>query len=113
MTIRGGRPPRDRSDQGPSSEMPTWRASNGRGGPPVVNRRQLREDRRSGLSGFLKFLVFGGALAAIVLIALLTAFRPLIRAGVVDWAWNNTGAITRFAFIAEFVREDLDGALTA
>ena len=112
MTIRSGRGPRDRSDRKP---MPTWRASDGRGGPPVVSRRTRRaDDRRSrGLPGPIRFLVFGGALAGIVLIALLTAFRPLVSAGVVSWAWSNPGSITRFDFIAEFVRDDLGAALTA
>jgi UPF0755 protein len=94
--------------------MPAWRASNGRGAPPVVSRYR-RDDPNAPrrLPGALRFLVFAGVLAGVVLIALLTAGRPLIRAGVVGWAWDNPSAITRFDFIAEFVREDLDGALTA
>ncbi|HLX35315.1 MAG TPA: endolytic transglycosylase MltG [Candidatus Limnocylindrales bacterium] len=115
MTIRSGRGPRDRSDTGSNgSGMPVWRASNGRGGPPVDARPDRRNgEGRRGLPGPLKFLVFGGALAGIVLVALLTAFRPLISAGVVAWAWDNPGAITRFQFVADFVRDDLDGSLTA
>jgi UPF0755 protein len=115
MTIRSGRGPRDRSDTGAGGKgMPEWRASNGRGGPPIIPGRNRRTDeRRRSLPGPIRFLIFGGALAAIVLIALLTAFRPLISAGVVSWAWSNPGAITRFAFIGDFVREDLGAALTA
>ncbi|MEA2608221.1 MAG: hypothetical protein QOJ75_464 [Chloroflexota bacterium] len=94
--------------------MPAWRASNGRGAPPVVSRYR-RDDPNAPrrLPGALRFLVFAGVLAGVVLIALLTAGRPLIRAGVVGWAWDNPSAITRFDFIAEFVREDLGAALNA
>jgi UPF0755 protein len=93
--------------------MPVWRASDGRGGPPVVNRRRRDEPRSRGLPGPIRFLLFGGALAGLVILALLTALRPLISAGVVSWAWSNPGTITRFEFIAEFVRDDLGEALTA
>ena len=94
--------------------MPAWRASNGRGAPPVTSRYR-RDDTSAGrrLPGAIRFLIFGGVLAGVVLIALLTAGRPLIRAGVVGWAWDNPSAITRFDLIAEFVREDLGDALTA
>jgi UPF0755 protein len=94
--------------------MPAWRASNGRGAPPVVSRyRRDDPDAPRRLPGAIRFLIFGGVLAGVVLIALLTAGRPLIRAGVVGWAWDNPSAITRFDFIAQFVREDLGDALTA
>jgi UPF0755 protein len=116
MTVRGGRGPRDPLDRGGGSEpgMPEWRASNGRGAPPVTSR--YRRDDSSGrrrLPGAVRFLIFGGVLAGVVLIAVLTAGRPLIRAGVVGWAWDNPTAITRFDFIAQFVREDLGDAITA
>ena len=94
--------------------MPAWRASNGRGAPPAVSRyRHDDPDAPRRLPGAIRFLIFGGVLAGVVLIALLTAGRPLIRAGVVGWAWDNPSAITRFDFIAQFVREDLGDALTA
>jgi peptidoglycan lytic transglycosylase G len=107
--VRSGRGPRE-------PEMPSWRASDGRGNPPVYPRRRNGNgDGRGGfrLPGILKFLVFAGVLAAIVLIALVTVFRPLARAGVVDWAWNNQWAITRVPFVADFVKEDLGDTLTA
>jgi UPF0755 protein len=44
---------------------------------------------------------------------MLTVFRPVVSAGIVAWAWDNPGSITRLGFIEDFVREDLDGALTA
>jgi UPF0755 protein len=115
MTVRSGRGPRDRSDNGSANPgMPQWRASDGRGGPPIVTHRVRRsDDRRRGLPGPIRFLVFGGALAGIVLVALLTFFRPLVSAGVVSWAWDNPGSITRFDFIGQFVRDDLGASLTA
>jgi UPF0755 protein len=113
MTIRSGRGPRDGSDGRPNGKaMPTWRASDGRGGPPTVRRRRSDEPR-SRLPAPVRFVLFGGVLAGVVLLALLTIFRPLVSAGVVSWAWDNPGSITRFGFIEDFVREDLDGALTA
>ena len=95
--------------------MPSWRASDGRGNPPVYPRRRNGRDGRGGfrLPGILKFILFAGVLAAIVLIALLTVFRPLARAGVVDWAWQNPWAITRLPFVGDLVREDLGDSLTA
>jgi len=115
MSVRGGRGPRDRSDSGSADPgMPAWRASDGRGGPPIVSRRRRPDDRRSrGLPGPIRFLIFGGALAGLVLVALLTFLRPLVSAGVVSWAWDNPGAITRFDFIAGFVRDDLGASLNA
>src|SRR5918993_2054399 len=98
--------------------MPSWRASDGRGNPPVYSRRRNGNGsgggrRGFGLGGILKFLVFAGVLGGIVLIALLTVFRPLARAGVVDWAWQNEWAITRLPFVAELVQEELGADLTA
>ena len=93
--------------------MPSWRASDGRGNPPVSRRR--RDSGKGGfrLPGFIRFLLFAGALAGIVLLVLLTALRPLVRAGIVGWAWDNPSSITRFPFVGEFVREDLGESLTA
>ncbi|HYK95835.1 MAG TPA: endolytic transglycosylase MltG [Candidatus Dormibacteraeota bacterium] len=113
MTVRNGRAPRE-------PEMPSWRASDGRGNPlgdargrgPNGNggpdgKRGLR------LPGFVRFLLFAGGLAVLVLVVLLTALRPLVRAGIVGWAWDNPSSITRFPFIGDFVREDLGSAITA
>jgi UPF0755 protein len=93
--------------------MPTWRASDGRGGPPRVSqsRRGRGESRGLRLPGFLKFLVFSGLLAAFVLVLLLTALRPLARAGVVAWAWDNPSWITRIGFVNDLVREELGDSL--
>ena len=114
MTIRSGRGPRDRSDGSPSGKgLPTWRASDGRGGPPIVARRRRREEKPSRIPAPVRFILFGGALGALVLLAMLTVFRPLISAGVVSWAWDNPGSITRFGFIEDFVRADLGDSLLA
>lgn len=91
--------------------MPSWRASDGRGNPPVTPRRR----QTSGgfrIPGIIRFLLFAGILAGLVLVVLLTALRPVLRAGVVGWAWSNPGAIERFPFVADLVREDLGTALT-
>ena len=94
--------------------MPSWRASDGRGNPPVISRRRRGNgDGGFRVPGFIRFLLFTGALAGIVLLVLLTAMRPLVRAGIVGWAWDNPSSITRFPFIGEFVREDLGESLTA
>ena len=92
--------------------MPTWRASDGRGNPPVSPRRRPNGDGGFRLPGFARFLLFAGALAGIVLLVLLTALRPIVRAGIVGWAWENPSSITRFPFVGDFVEEDLGPALT-
>jgi UPF0755 protein len=93
--------------------MPSWRASDGRGNPPVVSRqRRPNGDRGFRLPGIVRFLLFAGVLAGVVLLVLLTALRPVVRAGIVGWAWENPSSITRFPFVGDFVREDLGAALT-
>jgi UPF0755 protein len=108
VTVRDGRAPRE-------PEMPSWRASDGRGNPPVYRRGRNGNGKGGGfrLPGFVRFLIFAGVLGALVLVVLLTAMRPLVRAGVVGWAWDNPSSITRFAFIGDFVKEDLGDTLTA
>jgi UPF0755 protein len=93
--------------------MPSWRASDGRGNPPLYRGR--RPPQRSGfrLPGILRFLLFAGVLAGVVLLLFLTALRPIVRAGVAEWAWSNQWAITRIPFVDAFVREDLGDALTS
>lgn len=107
MTVRNGRGPRE-------PEMPSWRASDGRGNPPTSSRGR-RSNGKGGfrLPGVLRFVLFAGGLAVLVLVVLLTALRPLVRAGVVGWAWDNPSAITRFPFVGDFVREDLGSAIDA
>jgi UPF0755 protein len=95
--------------------MPEWRASDGRGNPVGGSRDRRGGNGKAGfrLPGFLRFLLFAGALALVVLVVLLTALRPLVRAGIVGWAWENPSAITRFPFVGDFVREDLGSAIDA
>ena len=92
--------------------MPSWRASDGRGNPPVSPRRRPRQSGFR-LPGVIRFFLFAGILAGIVLVVFLTALRPVVRAFVVDLAWDNPGTIMRFPLVADFVREDLGTALTA
>lgn len=113
MTVRGGRNPRDQArplDHGAydGADMPNWRASDGRGNPPPGSHRGRR---RRGVPGFLKFVLFSGILVALVIVAGLTTLRPLVRAAIVGWAWDNQGSL-RYPFVADFVREDLGSALT-
>jgi len=76
----------------------------------MQRRRQQRRGFR--LPGIIRFLLFAGVLAGIVLLVMLTALRPVLRAGVVGWAWDNPGTIMRFPFVSDLVREDLGAALT-
>ena len=109
VTVRSGRGPRE-------PEMPSWRASRRpRAIRPVASQRAGRADRRdaaSALPGIVKFLLFAGVLAG------RRAPRPADRAapgrprrrrrlGV-----GQPGAIARFPFVADLVREDLGDALT-
>ena len=115
MTIRGGRSPRDQArplDPGSydGADLPTWRASDGHGNPPPGRPRDQRRGGH-GLPGFLRFIAFAGILAVVVAIAGLTALRPLVRAAVVGWAWDNPGSL-RLPIVADLVREDLGDTLT-
>jgi UPF0755 protein len=65
-----------------------------------------------GIGGIVRFLVFLLVLAALVMVLMLTAARPLVRAVVVPWAWDNPGAL-QIGFVSDLVREDLGAALTA
>src|SRR6185369_7336489 len=115
MTIRDGRGPRPQQPKPTPRQpvMPVWRASDGRGGPPVARRPSRYDEPPPRVPGFLRFLLFAGLLSVVVLVALLTALRPLVRAAVVGWAWDNPSAMLRIAFVGDFVREDLGDALVA
>ena len=110
MSIRGGGRPRDgarpmKPGAYEGADMPTWRATDGRGGPGPGH--PLRDPRRQrGLPGPLKFVLFAGILAVVVVVAALTALRPVVRAAVVGWAWDNPSSFN-LPFVAEFIREDL------
>jgi len=64
-----------------------------------------------GFVGLLKFLAFALVLAAIVLVVLLTALRPVVNTVVLDLAEDNPAAL-QLPFVRDIVREDLGAALT-
>lgn len=116
MSIRGGGRPRDQARRMKpgayeGADMPAWRATDGRGGPPPGRRPVPDPRRRGGVPGLVRFLLFTGILALVVVIAALTALRPVVRAAIVGWAWDNPGSL-RVSFVADFIREDLGSALT-
>ncbi len=79
---------------------------------PVRRMGDTRRPRHGGgPGGIVRFVVFSVLLATIVLGAGLTVMRPLARALVVGWAWDNPGSL-RIGIVADFVREDLGAALT-
>ncbi len=114
MSVRGGQGPRDPV----ASPTPTRRANpyqrTGRygRGPGDQRRYERYGDQRSGLGGIVRFLLFLFVLAAVVLVVMGTVARPLVRAVVVPWAWDNPAAL-QISLISDLVREDLGSALTA
>ncbi|HEX5589998.1 MAG TPA: endolytic transglycosylase MltG [Candidatus Limnocylindrales bacterium] len=92
--------------------MPTWRASDGHGAPGPGRPLRDPHQRRRSIPGVLKFLLFTGILAVVVVVAALTALRPVARAAIVSWAWDNPSSF-RLPFVADFIREDLGAALDA
>jgi UPF0755 protein len=114
MSIRGTGKPREQAHRVKpgayeGADMPTWRASDGRGSPAPG--RPVRDPRRRpSLPGIVKFVLFTGILAIVVVVVALTALRPVVRAAIVDWAWDNPSSL-RLPFVADFIREDLGDAL--
>ena len=104
MSVRGGGGPRD-----DRPAVSSTYALPGRDRPRSSNGRPRR---RLHIPGIVRFLVFAVVLAALVLGALLTVLRPVARAAVIGWAWDNPIAL-RMPFVADLVREDLGAALTA
>jgi UPF0755 protein len=127
MTIRSGGRPRDTQQAHPADAgghdepwEPVYPAArgNGRSGRGGYNGNNGygsgRRGRGSGggFHGLVRFLAFALVLAAIVLVALITVLRPVVKGAVVDWAADNPGALG-ISFVAEMVREDLGDKLTA
>ncbi|MEZ0240456.1 MAG: endolytic transglycosylase MltG [Chloroflexota bacterium] len=78
----------------------------------MARRRTRYDDEpQQRVPGFLRFMLFAGLLSVVVLVALLTALRPLVRAAVVGWAWDNPNSMLRVAFVGDLVREDLGEVL--
>jgi UPF0755 protein len=113
MTIRSGGRPRDTRDYQARPFDPDAYATDGDpyDEPPRRDRGGGGGSGGSGLSGLLKFLLFALILAGLVLIALLTALRPLVNTVVLDMAQDNPAAL-QLPFVKDIVREDLGAALT-
>ena len=115
MSVRGGQGPRDPiASPDPTSGKrvnPYQRTGRYGRGPGDQRRYERYGDRRSGIGAVLRFLLFLFVLAAIVLVVMATVARPLVRAVVVPWAWDNPSAL-QFGFVSDLVREDLGAALT-
>jgi UPF0755 protein len=126
MTIRSGGRARERQarpadpgtyDEPWQPEYATDTGGGGRGGGRNGGGRNgggyngWNEDRRRGIPGILKFLVFAVVLGAIVIVILATALRPLIRDAVVGWATDNPAALG-MPFVKDLVKEDLGAKLT-
>ncbi|HEY4190298.1 MAG TPA: endolytic transglycosylase MltG [Candidatus Limnocylindrales bacterium] len=116
MSVRGGQGPRD--PIAPPAQTSSRRANpyqrTGRygRGPGDQRRYERYGDQRGSFGGILRFLLFLFLLAAGVLIVLGTVARPVVRAVVVPWAWDNPSAL-QVGFVSDLVREDLGSALTA
>jgi UPF0755 protein len=131
VTLRGGGSPRDprfqarrvsedgESDQhvsGPlggarSGASDLGRAERGSAANRARTRYGYSGQQGIGVGGAVRFLAFAVILAVLVLGALLTVLRPLARAGVIGWAYDNPAAL-RVPFVADLVREDLGTLLT-
>ena len=114
MSVRGGQGPRDPVASPPPARRanPYQRTGRYGRGPGDQRRYERYGDQRSGLGGIVRFLLFLFVLAAVVLVVMGTVARPLVRAVVVPWAWDNPAAL-QISLISDLVREDLGSALTA
>jgi len=82
------------------------------GAPSPRNRGNgSRGSGGSGLVGLVKFLLFALVLAGVVLIAALTALRPVVNSVILSVAQDNPAAL-QLPFVKDIVREDLGKALT-
>lgn len=90
----------------PIPEMRLERDLRERGARRSGSGRSRRGRSGVGIGGVLRFLVFALVLALVVIVAGLTALRPIVAGAVVDWAAGNPGAL-RMPFVADLVREDL------
>ena len=125
MTIRGGGSPRDDRDAVPERSSMAHRLGDvaGRRGPGRATRETMgrsgtvsaselsgRGTRGRG-SGSLRFILFLLLAAGLVLAAVATVGRPIVRGVVVGLAGENPSALG-IGFVADMVREDLGSALT-
>lgn len=123
MTIRSGGRARDRDQARPAepgSYDDAWQPDYAVERVPRGTRSGVRNgggynggwqpERRRGLPGFIKFLLFALVLGGIVLAVFATVLRPLVAGAVVGWASDNPGALG-MPFVADLVREDLGDRL--
>jgi UPF0755 protein len=116
MTIRGGGGPRDpRTQPQPMDDEPwvgeDWPDREGRWAASPHRNGRRGGGGGLGIGGFLRFMLFTLVMAAIVLVGLLTVLRPVVAGAIVDWAYDNQGAL-RVPFVADIVREHLGPELT-
>jgi UPF0755 protein len=125
MSIRGGRGPRDGLSSGdrggsdipmaspaPARRQDLYRRTGRYGrGPGDQRRYAAYGDRKGGLGGVVRFLLFLVVLSAAVLLVMVTVARPLARAVVVPLAWDNP-SLMQVGLVSDLVREDLGTALT-
>ncbi len=115
MTVRGGRGPRDPMDDveppfaAPGADTRLAERYGRRGGDP--RRHDRYGGRHGGIHGLVRFLLFLVVMVGIVMVALVTVARPVLRLAIAPWAEANPG-VQSIGFIAELVREDLGPALT-
>lgn len=127
MTIRSGGRARDRNQARPAEpgtyddawqpEYAVEPSGRGRGGGGSNGGgyngagNGWKDDRRRGIPGFIKFLLFALILGGIVVTLLVTALRPLVRDAIVGWASDNPAALG-MPFVADLVKEDIGDRLT-
>ena len=127
MTIRSGGRARDRNQARPAepgTDDDVWQpeyavesSRRGRGGGGSSGGgyngggNGWNNDRRRGIPGFIKFLLFALILGGIVVTLLVTALRPLVRDAIVGWASDNPAALD-MPFVADLVKEDIGDSLT-
>ena len=125
MTIRSGGRARDRNQARPAEpgtyddawqpeyavETAGRRGGLNGGGSNGGGKNGWNNNRRRGIPGFIKFLLFALVLGGIVVTLLVTALRPLVRDAIVGWASNNPAALD-MPFVADLVKEDIGDSLT-
>jgi UPF0755 protein len=117
MTLRSGGRPRDARQAHPAAEdphkeplEPDYRRPTGNHGSNGGGYGRRGRDG-GGIGGVVRFLLFAVILGAVVLAALFTVLRPVVRGAVIDWADDSPGALG-MPFVADLVREDLGAKLT-
>jgi peptidoglycan lytic transglycosylase G len=116
MTLRGGGRPRDpRTEARPLDDESwvdeDWRSRDARWAANPARNGRRRGGGGLGIGGLLRFLLFALVMAGVVLVGLLTVLRPVVAGVIVDWAYDNQGAL-RIPFVADIVRERLGPELT-